>query len=328
MRTGLATALLLTCGATGCLGGCLDLELWSDPCPSGECGACRSDDDCPEERERCDAASGACFLRCELDRDCPAGALCCVASFEPTERRACVEEEACTLPTCGPGQALAIDRRCHASCAGDADCGEGDERCCDVLPAPLCLDDPTCARSVPCAEGLDHDAVGTCRPVCAAIADCYPFGAFCATDGRCYGTLAGDEFNACAAARAAPAMDPSGPILYGPFALDLDPATEASCLANGRCGTTELACGAQVYVWDPDGDLPTSPAVLFEAVELRLADGTGITPYAIEPLDPATGVLAFSLCVGPQERLESVAVQLRDRAGHASNALCLAQVGP
>ncbi len=331
MRARLLSILLVANSLTGCLG-CFEFEfpdLYDDPW-LGDPGyvSCSSDAECTGEGKRCDEAAERCYLPCALDSDCPNNGLCCVERVETKAQLVCVTVASCVAPTCPPEAPLAIDRACHMRCVEDADCPFEGEFCCDALPEPLCMTSSTCARTHPCEAGMARGADGVCRPTCASVADCYPLGAWCDDDQLCHGALAGQKANACAAAVGAPPMDPSAPLLYDARPIGLEATVPTACFSDDLCGRDRFACGSSIRVWDPDGDLPTEPAELADAVEVLLEDGSRLAPYSLELSQGDSDVLHLHTCVDSPSTFEAAAVRLRDRAGHGSNALCLQPQAP
>jgi len=240
---------------------------------------------------------------------------------EGTAQLICVLGAGCTIPDCPPHAPLGLDRACHVRCVSDADCTRDGERCCEAALEPTCSSPTTCERSMPCDEGLERDADGRCRRPCEAVEECHALGAICGADGLCRGVLAGDPFNGCEAALGAPPMDPSAPVLFDAWPVDLDPDGPSTCRSDTGCGNGRIACGLSVRAWDPEGDLPTGRVELAAAVSVHLLEGWILRPYDVE-WSPG-GVLRVELCVGSSRELWEGAIRLSDEEGHGSNALCL-----
>lgn len=186
--------------------------------------------------------------------------------------------------------------------------------------------DPGPCEGTTCAAGEAPDAACACRPSCADITICEPLDAYCASDNLCYGVDT-DPGQDCARAALAPAREASGPLLYAPTQVDADPANTANCTKDpAACTNNGNVCKFQLYVFDPDGDLPSGNGALYADVLFVKADGTGVSTFDVPRL--ADGVLEVSLCFGEDEVAPAGAIQVLDQADHHSNASCIAGVAP
>ncbi len=172
-------------------------------------------------------------------------------------------------------------------------------------------DDPD-ECGVECEGGVCES---TCR-FCDGVEDCYRLDAYCAEYRLCYGASPGDPGNDCGRSELAPPKADGGPLLFASFQDGACTKDPVSCPNNAN------VCSFAAYVYDPDGDLPSSDVELYEHVFLIGPAGEQLFSFDVPRLDAAAGTLAVRGCF--DESLVDLvgAMQLQDLAGHDSNALC------
>lgn len=136
------------------------------PCAEGVCDPafaacvdCVTADDCTDaERPLCNGA-GRC-VECNVADDCGAAQPFCVDGR-------C--EECVANTDCGPGGACSPDLECQSLCTADADCGDGDNRHCDVASGACreCVEDAHCTQ-----DGDNPVCVAFQCEECRVDADC------------------------------------------------------------------------------------------------------------------------------------------------------------
>ncbi len=170
-----------------------------------------------------------------------------------------------------------------------------------------------------CPDGQAEDPEGDCRPTCTETADCYELVAYCADVGDtdfCYGAEPGDPGNDCGRSALAPAKDASGPLLFASSQEGTCTKEPATCTNNGN------VCAFTVFIFDPDADLPSSNNDLYANVFLIGPDGAQVQTYNVPTLDAGTGTLTVRGCFDAAETELVGAIQVKDQAGHNSNAQC------
>lgn len=243
---------------------------------------------------------------CETDEDCDteAGEVCDVAAA------------ACEIP-CPNGDECTDGLLCcpggdSAGCAESCDGGEGGTG----------GGEGGFGGGGTCPDGEGPDANGDCRPVCTSVADCYAQSAFCATDNLCYGV------ETCARGDAAPAMEASGPLLFGAVQTDLDAGT-ASCTKDAAaCTNNGNVCGWDVFFFDPDGDFPGTKGALYGKTKFIEADGNPIAAFNVDAPDMANSTATLYGCYDEANASPDGGFQIEDAAGHNSNAICVSGSAP
>ena len=207
-----AVCLLNCMAAMDCPSGYLCQDSLCKP-SGGQCGGCVSPDACPEKDETCDFKTGSCMAKapdcgpCSFDYECGYGSRCwpeteeggfCAPecdkeNFSCPKASGCLEREGDGVPVC-----IYTGKDCCY--------GLGCDTCTCVEPAPICLEDGSCAQCLtvadcppgkPMCDAESHTCVIQCldpTPVywqdpetgaeycvqCGTSTDCPP-GMFCGT---------------------------------------------------------------------------------------------------------------------------------------------------
>lgn len=242
---------------------------------------------------------------CETDEDCDTegGEVCDVAAA--TCEIPCESDADCT----GEGEICCAEgdiASCSAECGGNGGSGGGNPG----------------GSGGGCPDGESVAVDGTCRPDCASVADCYDLEAYCATDNHCYGV------ESCDRAGAAPAMEASGPLLFGAVQADLGDGTDTCAKDPAACTNNGNVCGWDVFFFDPDGDFPSTKATLYGKTKFIKTDGSPIAAFNVDAPDMANSTATLYGCYDEQDASVEGGFQIEDAAGNNSNVVCVAGSAP
>jgi hypothetical protein len=246
---------------------------------------CTTDEDCDTEAgEVCDTDSGTCVVPCSADTDCDteAGEICCALGSVAH----------CSLPEDCTDSGEGGSGGGSGGGGGGNDCG---------------------------ADQGVSDIDGLCHPTCTGNADCYSFVAYCANDSLCYDVSNGSAFNSCARVASAPDFEDGGPVVFdvtqNAIGQGVNCAKEpATCTNNGN------VCEFAFQYYDPDGDIASTAAALYDKLKFINDAGAQVPTYNVPEISGTT--IAFTVCYDESNTTPSGAIQLIDQAGNNSNAMC------
>ncbi len=196
----------------------------TDECATGacepaleKCVECVVTTDCPSNGH-CLGNRCATVSACKTSLDCAGGEVC-----DPG-RGLCVE---CAAPTDCTGGAICILNRCVTvvTCETSADCGA---KQCDPN-THACV---SCLTDAECAAGTEHCVSGSCRPACAADAECTGDAKLCDT-----------ATSTCVECQAQTDCPASSNCAGGACQADLCDSTQSTCSGAGVSACNETGNG-------------------------------------------------------------------------------------